>query len=271
MYDIKSTSLTDTGIVRSANEDTVLEGERIFAVADGMGGHNAGEVASGMAASLLEEYVAENRHLVSGPELLKEAIGYANRRIYEKASSVAEYKDMGTTLTALFVSDGSVFIGSVGDSRAYLYRGGMLRRLTHDDSLVAKMVEDGVINEEEASVHPRRNVILKALGVEPAVDIEIVSETVEPGDLFMLSTDGLTSLVEDKEMETVLAGGREMNKKTKSLLDLALERGGTDNISVILVSVEEKNPGGASGTAREGREARWKKVRGTFRLKRGSK
>ncbi|MBN2167997.1 MAG: Stp1/IreP family PP2C-type Ser/Thr phosphatase [Actinobacteria bacterium] len=268
MYDIKSISLTDTGIVRSVNEDAVLDGEGFFAVADGMGGHNAGEVASSMAVSLLDEYVAQNRCRLSGPELLRNAIGYANKRIYEKASSSLEFQDMGTTLTALYLSDSSVFIGSVGDSRAYLYRGGALKRLTHDDSLVAKLVEDGVINEEEAIIHPRRNVILKALGVGPTIDIEIVDEETEQGDLFMLSTDGLTSLVEDKEMESVLAGGQELSKKAKRLLDLALERGGTDNISVILVLLEEKDSGGAVGQAGEnGRNGRIR-VRGLFRPKR---
>lgn len=271
MNNIYSTSITDIGSVRTINEDAVLEGEGIYAVADGMGGHNAGEVASGIAISALEEYVAENRHRLPGPKLVKEAVEYANLKIYERSVSGEEFNDMGTTLTALYTAgDGRVSIGSVGDSRAYLFREGGLGLLTHDDSLVEKLVEDGIIGREEAQSHPRRNVILKALGVEPSVEAEIVDEVIEPGDLFLLSTDGLTSMVEDREIKQILAGTRELNKAAKRLVSKALERGGTDNVSVVLILFGVEDTGKDLNSTHKRSKAEGKRAFGLFGRKRRS-
>lgn len=237
MYNIQSVSITHIGKVRSANEDAVLEGDCVFAVADGMGGHSAGEVASSMAISLLENRLNAERRDPPVAGLLQKSIEAINTEIFEKAASAEEFHDMGTTLTTLFFGENSVLIGNVGDSRAYLFRGGRLERLTHDDSLVAKLVDDGLISEDEAQRHPQRNVILKALGVQPGIDIDVTDREVEPGDLFLLSTDGLTALVEDSEIEQVLADSSGIWKKAKRLLKCALDRGGTDNVSIVIIEV----------------------------------
>lgn len=249
MHDIRSVSITHIGKVRSANEDAVLEGGRLFAVADGMGGHNAGEVASSMAVALIRDYMEAGRKGTPGSELLRKSVEEANAKIHEKASTAAELQDMGTTLSILYFSDAGALIGNVGDSRVYLFRDGRLERLTRDDSLVAKLIDEGVISEAEARSHPRRNVILKAVGITPEIDFEVDGREVEPGDLFLLATDGLTSLVEDSEIEAVLADGDDIRKKAKRLLKRALDSGGTDNISIIITAVDEQPGVGAKGPA----------------------
>jgi len=250
MYHCSSASMTHTGKVREINEDAVLESGNLFAVADGMGGHQAGEVASSLALSAVRQYVEDNLGLIPGDELVKRAVEAANAAVHEKAVSSAKYHDMGTTLTMMYREGDTVYFGHVGDSRAYIFRGGKLKRLTRDHSLVAKLVEDGEITEEEARVHPQRNIILFALGLGPGVDVDVMAVKITPGDEFLLVTDGLYSLVEDRRIEQVLAEGPEPSVAVKRLVDLALEAGGADNVSVVLTSYAKPFATAQTGIAR---------------------
>lgn len=258
MYSIASASTTHIGKVREINEDAVLETGNLFAVADGMGGHQAGEVASSLALTVIEEYIEDNLGVIPGEKLVEKAMGAANARVHRKATGSAKFRDMGTTVTLLYREGDIAYIGHVGDSRAYLLRAGGLKQLTRDHSLVGKLVEDGEITEEEARQHPQRNIILQALGLAPQVEIDVVSVKIQPGDVYMLATDGLSSLVEDPRIEEVLAAEPEPTTAAKRLVDLALEAGGTDNISVVIVGFQESAttvPAAGAGVAGTGEEA----------------
>ena len=236
MYAITSASLSDTGRVREINEDSVLEAGNLFAVADGMGGHQAGEVASDLALAVIGQYIEDNLGLIGGEKLVEKAVSSANAAVHQKAASSSRYRDMGTTVTLLYREGDTAYVGHVGDSRAYLYRGGVLRTLTRDHSLVATLVEEGEITEEEARVHPQRNIILRALGLEAQVEVDVVSVKIEPGDVFVLATDGMTGLVADDAIREVLSAEGEPVPAARRLVDLALGAGGHDNVSVVLVS-----------------------------------
>ncbi len=254
MYSIASASLSDTGRVREINEDSVLEAGNLFAVADGMGGHQAGEVASGLALSVIGQYVEDNLGLIGGEKLVEKAVASANAAVHQKAASSARYRDMGTTLTLLYREGDTAYIGHVGDSRAYLFRAGKLRALTRDHSLVATLVEEGEITEQEARTHPQRNIILRALGLEPQVEVDVVSVKIEPGDEFLLATDGLTGPIIDAEIEGVLVAEADPVRAARRLVELALEAGGTDNVSVVLAFFRESEtiiPAGVPKTAPE--------------------
>lgn len=238
MFSVTSSSKTETGRIRDTNEDAVLEAGNLFAVADGMGGHQAGEVASHLAISVIGQYVEDNLGLLGGEKMVEKALESANSAVYKKASSSPRYKDMGTTLTMLYREGDTAYIGQVGDSRAYLLRDGSLRRLTRDDSLVALLVEDGEITEEEARVHPQRNIILKALGLRRTVEPRITSVTIEPGDVFLLASDGLTGMVGDDLISETLASLGPV-EAADSLIDMAMEAGGIDNTSVVIVSFSQ--------------------------------
>lgn len=234
MFEVASSSRTETGKVRETNEDAVLEAGNLFAVADGMGGHQAGEVASNLALAVIGQYVEDSLGLLSGEKMVEKAIESANSAVFQKANSSARYRDMGTTITMLYREGDTAYIGQVGDSRAYLLRGGSLRRLTRDHSLVALLVEEGEITEEEARVHPQRNIILKALGLERSVEPEVTSVKIEPGDVFLLASDGLTGMVGDDLIATALASGGPV-EAAEMLVDAAMGAGGIDNISVVVV------------------------------------
>src|SRR3954462_7320179 len=186
---------TDTGKKRRRNEDTYVVEPPLFAIADGMGGAQAGELASSLAAGAIRE---DEGAAGSGERRVAELIQEANRRVYERSSQDAAASGMGTTLTVALVGDGNVAFGHVGDSRAYLIRDGKLEQLTEDHSLVAELVRSGKLSPEEAGTHPQRSVITRALGTDPDVDVDTFSIETEPGDLFMLCFDGLTSMVEDE-------------------------------------------------------------------------
>jgi len=185
---------TDTGKKRRRNEDDYVVEPPLFAIADGMGGAQAGELASSLAAGAIrEDEGAEG----SGERRVTELIQEANRRVYQRSSQDAAASGMGTTMTVALVSNGNVVFGHVGDSRAYLIRNGKLEQLTEDHSLVAELVRSGKLSPEEAETHPQRSVITRALGTDPDVDVDTFSIETVPGDLFMLCSDGLTSMVED--------------------------------------------------------------------------
>lgn len=235
---MKAYSVTHTGLVREQNEDTirVVDGVHgLYILADGMGGHLAGEVASSMTADALEQML--NNDCEPSTERLREAIIQANATVYEKQLNDPEMKGMGTTLTVLWESDVFIYVGHVGDSRAYLYRDGMLRQMTEDHSLVGELVRAGAITEKKARTHPQRNVITQAVGTDEKVQPDVFRILKSKGDKWLLCSDGLTDMVEDQQiLETIEQ--YDAAQAAQQLLQLALEGGGKDNVSVMLLEVE---------------------------------
>jgi PPM family protein phosphatase len=228
-------AVTDPGRRRRQNEDAYVVQPPLFAVADGMGGAQAGEIASRIAASALRDSGAE-----AGEDAVAALIQEANRRVYEAAASDEARAGMGTTVTAALVEADSVRIGHVGDSRAYRARDGALEQLTEDHSLVAELVRSGKLSPEEADVHPQRSVITRVLGTDPEVDVDTFEVEARPGDVFMICSDGLTSMVEDEAILALLGRpGRTLEQRAHSLVDAANRGGGEDNITVILFELGE--------------------------------
>jgi protein phosphatase len=221
---------TDPGRRRRRNEDAYVVQPPLFAVADGMGGAQAGEIASRIAASVLR---------AAGPEAGEDAvvglIQEANRQVYEAAASDEAHAGMGTTMTAALVEGDTVRIGHVGDSRAYRVRDGALEQLTDDHSLVAELVRSGRLSPEEADVHPQRSVITRVLGTDPEVDVDTFEVEAQPGDVFMICSDGLTSMVDDASILDVVERNRSsLDRAARALVDAANKGGGEDNITVIV-------------------------------------
>jgi protein phosphatase len=231
----QTASLTDTGRRRRHNEDAFVSEPPLFAVADGMGGAQAGELASSLAAAALTEL---QEHPGGGEERVDELIQQANRRVYERQSQDASASGMGTTMTVALVGDDRVVIGHVGDSRAYLIRNGKLEQLTEDHSLVAELVRSGKLSPEEAEAHPQRSVITRALGTDPDVDVDTFSIETRPGDLFLICSDGLTSMVDDETILSEVARNRDnLQGAAKALVRAANKGGGEDNITVVFFEI----------------------------------
>jgi serine/threonine protein phosphatase PrpC len=228
---------TDTGRKRRRNEDAYVVAPPLFGVADGMGGAQAGELASGLAAAAMRE---TNSH-GSGEQRVSDLIQEANRRVHDRASTDAAASGMGTTMTvALVEPDGRVVFGHVGDSRAYVLRDNQLDQLTDDHSLVAELVRRGELSPAEAEVHPQRSVITRALGTDPDVDIDTFAVSPQPGDVFLICSDGLSSYVDGADIERIIVQHRDdLNAGTKALIQAANRGGGDDNITAILFRVEE--------------------------------
>ncbi len=234
---------TDVGVVRSGNEDTYLmANERgLFVVADGMGGHAAGEVASEMAARLIAERYAPVKGM-SDDELMGQMVGAirsANAAIFERTVTEHDKRGMGTTATALALLPTRYLIGHVGDSRAYVLRGGVLSQLTKDHSYVQEQVDAGRLSPEDARVHPYANVITRCVGSNGDVVPELFVGTLDPDDLLLLASDGLTGMIEDEDLHGILSQESTLEEKVDRLIAEANRRGGLDNITVILVHVEE--------------------------------
>jgi serine/threonine protein phosphatase PrpC len=231
----QTASLTDTGRRRRHNEDAFVSEPPLFAVADGMGGAQAGELASSLAAAALTDV---QEHPGGGEERVDELIQQANRRVYERQSQDASASGMGTTMTVALVGEGRVAIGHVGDSRAYLIRNGSLEQLTEDHSLVAELVRSGKLSPEEAEAHPQRSVITRALGTDPDVDVDTFSIETRPGDLFLICSDGLTSMVDDETILSEVARNRDdLQGAAKALVHAANKGGGEDNITVVFFEI----------------------------------
>ncbi|MBF8982198.1 Stp1/IreP family PP2C-type Ser/Thr phosphatase [Lutibacter sp. B2] len=235
------------GNVREINEDAYFISNdefKLFIVADGMGGHNAGEVASNIAIDSIVSYIEENKDRLSECEdeavdILREAIITANRNIFIKSQNESACHGMGTTLTlALILS--KVYIGHVGDSRAYIVRNGEISQITRDHSLVGELLRNGNITEEEAKVHPQKNMITRAVGTEEDIKMDSYSLDFEKEDMIVLCTDGLSNLIENSEMRNILSGSKDLNLACKHLIELANERGGNDNITVIAIRNSER-------------------------------
>jgi PPM family protein phosphatase len=231
-----SAGRTDAGRVRRRNEDAFVLDPPLFAVADGMGGAQAGEVASRLAAAAFREYHDADR--LEPAERVEAIIKEANRRIYERARTDAEVSGMGTTVTAAILTNGRVSIGHVGDSRAYRVREGELERLTEDHSLVADLMRSGRLTPEEADAHPQRSVITRALGTDADVDVDTVTVDVEPGDLFLLCSDGLTTMVPEDDILRIVQDAGTLDEIARTLVRAANSGGGEDNITVVLFRVE---------------------------------
>ncbi len=238
---MKVYAISDIGKIRPINEDSYYlpqEGERFCAVADGMGGHNAGEVASALA---IETFAGSMRasEYVNGLTI-HSAVDDANEAVYSEASRDGTKAGMGTTFTALCEEDDYVHIAHVGDSRAYLIRNGAIMRVTMDHTLVEEMVLQGLITVREAKVHPKRNYITRALGTGQRVEIDMIQLEKHEGDIFLLCTDGLSNHVEERDMLIITQNEMGWQDKLNLLLDLALEAGGSDNITAMYVTFEEE-------------------------------
>jgi serine/threonine protein phosphatase PrpC len=233
---------TDPGRKRRRNEDSYVCDPPLFAVADGMGGAQAGEVASSLAATALKE--RGDGDAGDGELRVAELIQEANRRVHQRAIDDETASGMGTTMTvALFHESGSVAIGHVGDSRAYLLRDGSLEQITDDHSLVAELVRRGELSPEEAEVHPQRSVITRALGTDPDVDVDAFTLQAHAGDLFLLCSDGLTTMVDVETIAEIVARHRhDLRAAARALIKAANDRGGDDNITTVLFEVAEGAP-----------------------------
>lgn len=222
---------THTGLVRGSNEDSFFAQPPVFMVADGMGGAEGGEVASGMAAKAFAWIMPQTG---SPQDELAKLITRINSSIYEAAGGDTNHSGMGTTITAATITGNLVGFAHVGDSRAYLWRNGELRQLTEDHSLVGEMLRQGKITSSEAAEHPQRSIITRALGVDRTVDIDTDSIVWEPGDVFLLCSDGLYSMIPDEEIASVFAGGDTLATTADTLVEAALSGGGADNVTVVL-------------------------------------
>ena len=227
---------TDTGRQRRDNEDSAFARAPVFVVADGMGGAQAGEVASRLAIEAFEHGVPGDGN---PEERLATVVRAANHQIYERSRADRGRAGMGTTLTAAYVDDAHVAIAHVGDSRAYLFRDGTLQRLTQDHSLVDELVRRGKLTEEQAAEHPQRSIITRALGPEPDVEVDTWTYPARPGDVILLCSDGLTSMISEERVREVLAAHDNLDGAADALIDEANEAGGRDNITVVLFRLEE--------------------------------
>ena len=222
---------TDVGKVRASNQDALIEGEMLWGVADGMGGHNGGETASaGARDGLLEVLQGKEPSL----DALREGVREANGRLYRQQLEDQSLSGMGTTLTVLWMSDHFAYIGHVGDSRVYLIRDGQFRQVTEDHSLVAELYRLGQLTREQAANHPMRNVITRAVGTEEQIEVDLMIEERRKGDLWLICSDGLYGMVSDEQIEAVLSA-HTPKKAADLLLEMAMQAGGRDNISLVIL------------------------------------
>ena len=239
--------ITDVGQSREHNEDAISWDTRLglALLADGMGGHNAGEVASILAVDSIKTSLADvvtpeivASGVVDYKEAVVDAVSFANREINEQSLENPEYAGMGTTLVLVLFLNNGVIYAHVGDSRIYRFRNSKLQRLTSDHSLVQEMIDNGYLSHEEAKESTSRNLITRALGISEEVDVDIANETTEIGDVYLLCSDGLTDLVSDQEISDVIKNNRDdLEMVSRTLVDLANQKGGNDNISVVLAAI----------------------------------
>jgi serine/threonine protein phosphatase PrpC len=250
-------SSTDPGMVRSHNEDSVASdaANGVVVLADGMGGYNAGEVASGMATTVI---ITEMQQALGGVQahqvepqtqqplaarLVREQVLKANTSIYQAAQSQPQYAGMGTTLVVCLFFDNRVMVAHIGDSRLYLQRDGALKQVTRDHSLLQEQIDSGLITPEQAKHAQHKNLVTRALGIDPSVEPEIHEYPAKPGDLYLLCSDGLCDMVEDEDIGmTLQALGGNLKLCAQQLVQMANDNGGRDNVSVILVRVLREYP-----------------------------
>ena len=234
---VEQYSLTDVGRQRNANEDACFADEPVYAVADGMGGARAGEVA---AKNAIDEIAGLGGEKAVSEKELAQAVELANKRIHDLSRQDESLAGMGTTVTAVSVGDAEIAIAHVGDSRAYRLRDGELERLTHDHSLVDEMVRAGRLTPEEAEVHPQRSIITRALGPEPEVEVERLTYPAKSGDVYLICSDGLTTMVPEDGVTAILRARSSLRQAAEELVRAANEAGGRDNVTVVLFKVAEE-------------------------------
>ena len=235
---------SDIGKAREINQDSYYvsqpsENVGLYIVADGMGGYNGGEIASGLATSSAKNYIETNFSKIehnkqAKQELIKNAIEYANMIVYEKSKENEELEGMGTTIEIVLAYNNRVYIGHIGDSRIYRIRKNFIRKLTVDDSYVQKLVKDGTITKEEAVNHPKKNMLTKALGCTPFVEPEITVKGFLQDDIIVITSDGLTNMVSDEEIIAIIKN--DIEKASDELIKKANNPGGLDNITVVRIS-----------------------------------
>jgi PPM family protein phosphatase len=247
---------TDVGMIRSGNEDNFaadVNGQRgLFIVADGMGGHAAGEVASEMAVQILMRELADVRDLgaTATQQKVAASLRLANRAIHERTLTEVDKQGMGTTTSLLLIGNGRYLIGQIGDSRVYLLRDGALRQLTKDHSYVQEQVDAGFLTPEQARYHPYSNVITRCVGASPEVEPDMYNGAAQVGDTFLVASDGLTGMVDDWRLQQLLLARTSPERIVHSLVSEANGRGGLDNITAIVVRVAP-DEGGDEPTTRE--------------------
>jgi serine/threonine protein phosphatase PrpC len=231
---VEFAAATHTGMMRRTNEDSHLARPPLFVVADGMGGSRAGEVASQLAVETFER-LAGTRGLPE--ELLRTTIGEANARIHDAAERDGSKAGMGTTITAALVADAAVSFGHVGDSRAYLWRDGVLQQLSDDHSLVGELVRRGALTPEEAERHPQKNIITRTVGTEPGLEVDTWTLEAADGDVFLLASDGLNNMIRDGDIAAILGSAPSLSHAARELVKAANVAGGVDNITALLFRV----------------------------------
>ncbi|MDQ2087156.1 Stp1/IreP family PP2C-type Ser/Thr phosphatase [Herbivorax sp. ANBcel31] len=242
---VRFAAVSDKGRVRELNEDSyrVITGhDKIpdaFIIADGMGGHSSGDVASNMAVEFAKEYILNNPEIFSSDENtlngIKILMEEANRAIYEKASHSEENSGMGTTFIVTVVLNNKIYIGHVGDSRVYLIRNNSIKRLTMDHSYIEELIKNGSITREEAQNHPKKNIITRALGCNANILVDTLNSSIDENDIFVLCTDGLTNMLSDDEIMKIILENDNPSYSCNELVRLANEKGGDDNITVVIL------------------------------------
>ena len=232
---------TDKGLVRKENEDAfcIEKDLGLLAIADGMGGHASGEVASKMAIEILKDSLKKEGEPL--PDRLNSGVKLANKSIYDASHSQSRLNGMGTTLTALQLNGNRLSIAHVGDSRAYLFRGGVIEQITDDHTIVSEQVARGMMTREEAARSDMRNILSRALGIAPEVDVDIEELTVSEGDQLVLCSDGLSELISDDEILSEVQSSNRPEIVCDELVNLAIQRGGEDNITVIVAYLHREN------------------------------
>jgi serine/threonine protein phosphatase PrpC len=244
-------------MIRSGNEDNFAakdSGERgLYIVADGMGGHAAGEVASEMAVQIVENELSAVRDLEesSAADKVTDALRKANRSIHDRTITEVDKQGMGTTASVLMIAHNTYLIGQVGDSRVYMLRDGSLQQITKDHSYVQEQVDAGFLTPEQARYHPYSNVITRCVGASPDVEPDIYRGEVRVGDVFLVASDGLTGMVDDRRIATLLGSRAEPARKVHALISEANGRGGLDNITAIVVHVASEDDGSGNATTQE--------------------
>ena len=234
--------LSNKGMIRGSNEDFFHipqkeEDIRLFIVADGMGGENAGEVASALAVASATVYIEENYDKNGDvPLLLRQALMNANKAVFETARADKSYKNMGTTMVCAIIKNDVVYIANVGDSRCYIVKENNLQQISIDHSFVQEMIDKGLLSVDEAENHPNKNLITRAIGVEKFVNVDVFSKPWEKGDKLLLASDGLTGMIKSEKISAIINSMPDVSEAVKALVDSANEAGGRDNITAVLIA-----------------------------------
>lgn len=242
---MKAAGISHIGNIRTNNEDAYYLNERhkLIAVADGMGGHKAGEIASSIAIEAVASLVSiKAQSAIMPAEVFRRVFSEANQRIWSKAHETEDCKGMGTTLTAVWIVEDLAYVAHVGDSRAYLIHDGKIRQITRDHTLVEELIKNGSIDRESALSHPQKNVLMKAVGADDSVAPDLHEIEVYEGDIFLICSDGLTHYLKEFELGDLLSKDTELEASLNLMTELALERGGADNITAVAIKIE--NQGG---------------------------